>query len=65
MDRDTSLRIIDYVLTGIVITPAIIEKVANLIRLRQRIKDGETITVEDIDAALKPMDERSGRIQSA
>lgn len=57
--------ILDGVMAGMVILPQMVEQFKRLVRLYDRIENGEVVTKEEVDAIFDDIDARSGRIQDA
>jgi len=57
--------ILDGVMAGMVILPQMVEQFKRLVRLYDRIENGEVVTKEEVDAIFDDIDARSGRIQNA
>jgi len=64
-NNDKILRVIDLALAGLGIIPSTILAVQELVGLRARAAAGEDVTLEELDAKLARMQERSARIQAA
>lgn len=60
---ERALRYIDLALAGLGVFPSLIVSVRELLELRARIERGEDVTLEELDAKLARMEQRSARIQ--
>lgn len=62
---EKALRYIDISLAALGVVPSIIASVRELLELRRRVEAGEDIPLEELDAKLARLSDRSGRIQVA
>jgi len=60
---ERALRYIDLALAGLGVFPSIAMSVRELLELRGRVERGEDVTLDELDAKLSRMEQRSARIQ--
>ena len=65
VEATAALPVLDAILAGLIVLPSMIEAVKGLVRLIDRLKNGESVSLEEVEASFADLRARSGRIQDA